>query len=60
MENLINTIKSSALSVAEQLTPVLKESRFKEHGKLTPEEFVSIPQVLSLFFFSLSLFESIK
>jgi hypothetical protein len=41
MENLINTIKSSALSVAEQLTPILKESRFKEHGKLTPEEFVS-------------------
>lgn len=40
MESLVNSVKSAAISVGEIFTPLLKESKFKETGVLTPEEFI--------------------
>jgi hypothetical protein len=41
LNDVVNQFKSAALSVGEFLTPALRQSKFKEAGVLTPEEFVA-------------------
>ena len=41
MQNYWNSVKSVSLAFADNLTPVLKQSKFKETGNITPEEFVA-------------------
>ncbi|XP_043213068.1 ubiquitin-like-conjugating enzyme ATG3 [Amphibalanus amphitrite] len=40
MQSVLNTVRGAALGFAEQVTPLLTESCFRERGMLTPEEFV--------------------
>jgi ubiquitin-like-conjugating enzyme ATG3 len=41
MEGIINSVKGTALNLMTHLTPILKESKFKETGVITPDEFVA-------------------
>ncbi|OBZ70518.1 H(+)/Cl(-) exchange transporter 5 [Grifola frondosa] len=44
---LMVTTKGNILGLRDYLSPVLKESKFKEHGRITPEEFVAAGDFLA-------------
>lgn len=41
MESALNSIKSAAINLAGNFTPLLTQSKFRETGVITPEEFVA-------------------
>ncbi|CAE6528085.1 unnamed protein product [Rhizoctonia solani] len=45
--NSLHTIQSHFWAVRDYISPVLKESKFKEHGRITPEEFVAAGDFLT-------------
>nr|XP_019048759.1 preconditioning-inducible protein [Kwoniella bestiolae CBS 10118]OCF27689.1 preconditioning-inducible protein [Kwoniella bestiolae CBS 10118] len=40
MNNPLLALQSQYAAVRDYMSPVLKESKFKEHGRITPEEFI--------------------
>ncbi|KAG8929209.1 E2-like enzyme [Tulasnella sp. 417] len=47
MQYSFHTIQSKYWAVRDILSPVLRESKFKEHGRITPEEFVAAGDFLA-------------
>jgi ubiquitin-like-conjugating enzyme ATG3 len=51
MASFLNDVKNralnAALNIADSFTPVLKESKFRETGFITPEEFVAAGDFLT-------------
>ncbi|KAJ1043482.1 hypothetical protein NDA10_005145 [Ustilago hordei] len=43
----MNTLQTHFWAVRDYLAPVLRESKFKEHGRITPDEFVAAGDFLS-------------